>query len=136
MNMRSLIRRLERLEAKIAPPTGCWRSIWQEWGESDEAVQARIRARIERGEMSENDQITIFRWPEPQGGWPPTDERWMNQNVHAVAKRAAERERTNSAQAGPSPQLQGGLPPQNPDKPIRTVHDGPDPTAPCPEYPP
>jgi hypothetical protein len=127
MMSKSLIRRLERVERQNAAAPGRIRFIWRDWGESDESVQARIRARIERGEIDETDTVRIFRWHEPEGGWPPKDDRWENQNVHAVAARAAERARASSTQANPTPEPQG---------PVRTVHEGPDPTAPCPEYPP
>jgi hypothetical protein len=69
----SKLKRLGHAHAKSVPEPRI-RYIWQNWGESDEAVQLRIRAMIEEGKLSENDQITIFRWPEPQGGWPPKDD--------------------------------------------------------------
>jgi len=82
MMSKSLSRRLERLEGRCAPKRRI-RYIWQNWGESDEAVQARIRAMMDRGELHETDDITVFKWPEPQGGWPPKDNRWGNMNKWA-----------------------------------------------------
>jgi hypothetical protein len=130
MMRKSMIHRAERPErllAKRAAKAGRIQFIWQNWGESNEAVQARIRALIERGDLSENDQITTFRWHEPEGGWPQKDDRWANQNVHAVAARAAERAKANSTQATPSPE---------PLRRVRAIDDIPDPTTLSPEYPP
>jgi hypothetical protein len=82
--------RLDRVRAKTAP-NGRVRFIWKNWGESDESVQLRIRARIERGQASEHDEFTVLKWPEPQGGWPPKEpDRWRNTNRHALAQQSSE----------------------------------------------
>jgi hypothetical protein len=54
------IRRLDRQAGKCAAqrPT---HYIWQNWGEGDEAVQLRIRARKESGRAGEGDRFIIFR---------------------------------------------------------------------------
>jgi hypothetical protein len=51
MSKLSLLRETLREEEACVPERqACF--IFQNWSESDEAVQARIRARIKRGEMS------------------------------------------------------------------------------------
>jgi len=90
MMSKSLTRRLEHQEREHAPKRRI-RYIWQHWGESDEAVQARIRAMTDRGELRETDEITIFSWLEPEGGWPPKDpNRWSGSNHQTRAEQAEE----------------------------------------------
>jgi hypothetical protein len=86
-------------EMRSEQPERRIRYIWQNWGESDEAVQARIRAMMDSGELHETDEITIFRWPEPEGGWPPKDDRWSNMNKAGDASI----DPTNADDQGPCP---------------------------------
>jgi hypothetical protein len=39
--------------------------LWQDEDETDEALRARIRARIESGEATPNDRFITFRWRSP-----------------------------------------------------------------------
>jgi hypothetical protein len=41
--------------------------LWQDMDETDEALQARIRARIASGAAGPNDQFVTFRWRSPAG---------------------------------------------------------------------
>jgi hypothetical protein len=41
--------------------------LWQDMDETDEALKARIRARIVSGEAGPNDQFVTFRWRSPAG---------------------------------------------------------------------
>jgi hypothetical protein len=61
--------------------------IWQNSGESDEAVQLRIRAKKESGRAGEGDRFVIFRWPTPP---------WYGQNKckKALERSAGCRDRT------------------------------------------
>jgi len=96
----SLLREIRR-EQKASQPERRIRYIWQNLGESDEAVQARIRAMMDGGELHETDEITIFRWHEPEGGWPPKDDRWSNMNKAADARTPIDA--TNAEDQGPCP---------------------------------
>jgi hypothetical protein len=59
----SITRKVQREER--AAPALRTHFIRQNWGENDEPVQLRIRAKKERDRAPEGDRFVIFRWPTP-----------------------------------------------------------------------
>jgi hypothetical protein len=92
----SLLRATQREERAYAPVRRI-RYMWQNWGESDEALEARIRAMIDSGELYESDAITIWQCSDPE------DDRWANMNVHARAAARATADAANPEDQGPPP---------------------------------
>jgi hypothetical protein len=60
----SLWRRVSCMERVLAARR-CDHYLWQDEDETDEALQARIRARIESGAARPNDRFITFRWRSP-----------------------------------------------------------------------
>jgi len=59
------IRRLDRL-AQRHDATTRTHLVWQDVGESDEAVQIKIREMIQEGRASEGDRFAITGWGAPK----------------------------------------------------------------------
>jgi hypothetical protein len=60
----SLWRRVSCMERVLMTP-GRDRYLWQGEDETNEALAARIRAKIESGEVGPNDRFITFRWRSP-----------------------------------------------------------------------
>jgi hypothetical protein len=61
----SLLRKAARVEKDRAPKPEM-RFLWWDLDEPYEAVEARIRAKIARGEASEHDCFVTFTWTRPE----------------------------------------------------------------------
>jgi hypothetical protein len=64
---RSLQRRLNALAKKIYAAERHPRILWKETTETDDQIQARIRAMIASGKASANDRFYAIGWPPPAG---------------------------------------------------------------------
>jgi hypothetical protein len=61
----SLLRKADRV-AKARAPKPVMRFLWWDLDEPYEAVEARIREKIARGEASEHDRFVTFTWTRPE----------------------------------------------------------------------